>query len=274
MGFLTAVCADKGSPGATTLAVLLAAAHPNQPILVEADPGGGDLTHRLFAGTGMTPPPGANLLTLAGESRRGAPAAMLAAHAAITPVGVRLVEGLSHDEQQVGLAPLWRGLAAGLVASDHDVIADLGRVSTTHPGLVLAAAAHRIVIAVRPEQEQLVRLPGRIRHLLIVAAGDVSKVLVVVVSPEEAARRDQRGVAAVLTADGLSAVRVVWFPFAPKEVAAFYAGRVNRRGYLWRAAEGLAAEFGVPTAEQTDSSAAGRAAAAINLTQESVWITS
>jgi hypothetical protein len=274
LGFLTAVCADKGSPGATTLAVLLAAAHPNQPILVEADPGGGDLTHRLFAGTGMTPPPGANLLTLAGESRRGAPAAMVAAHAAITPVGVRLVEGLSHDEQQVGLAPLWSGLAAGLVASDHDVIADLGRVSTTHPGLVVAAAAHRIVIVVRPEQEQVVRLPGRIRHLLSVAAGDVSKVLVVVVSPEKAARRDQRGVAAVVAAEGFSAVPVVWFPFAPKEVAAFYAGRVNRRGYLWRAAEGLAAELRVPPTEQTEASAASKAASAIHLTEEAAWITS
>jgi len=274
LGFLTAVCADKGSPGATTLAVLLAAAHPNQPILVEADPASGDLTHRLFAGTGMTPPPGANLLTLAGESRRGAHAAMLAAHAAITPVGVRLVEGLSHDEQQAGLAPLWTGLAAGLVASNHDVIADLGRVSTTHPGLVVAASAHRIVIVVRSDEEQLVRLPGRIRHLLSVAAGDVSKVLVVVVSPENTARRDQRGVGAVLAAEGLSVVRVVWFPFAPKEVAAFYAGRLNRRCYLWRAAEGLAAELRDPTTEHPEASAAVSAATAIHLTEEPVWITS
>lgn len=273
MGFLTAVCADKGSPGATTLAVLLAAAHPNQPILVEADPAGGDLTHRLFAGTGVTPPAGANLLTLAGESRRGAAAAMVAAHATLTPVGVRLVEGLSHDEQQFGLAPLWRGLAASLVGSDDDVIADLGRVSTTHPGLVVAASAHRIVIVVRSDEEQLVRLPGRIRHLLSVVAGDVSKVLIVVVSPENTARRDQRGVAAVLAAEGLSAVPVVWFPLAPKEIAAFYAGRVNRRGYLWRAAEGLAAELGVTT-DQTEASAAASAAAPIHLTEEPAWTTS
>ena len=49
VGCLTMVCADKGSPGASTLAVLLAATHPNRPVLVEADPAGGDLAHRLFA---------------------------------------------------------------------------------------------------------------------------------------------------------------------------------------------------------------------------------
>lgn len=274
MSLLTVVCADKGSPGATTLAVLVAAAHPNRPILVEADPAGGDLTHRLFAGTGLTPPPGANLLTLAGESRRGAQPRMLAAHAAITPVGVPLVEGLGHDDQQAGLAPLWESLTAGLVASEHDVIADLGRISSTHPGLAVAVAAQAIVIVVRALEEQLVRLPDRVRHLLTVAADDASRLVVVVVSPDKVAQRDQRAASMVLAAAGLSAVRVLWFPFAPKELAAFYAAKPDRRGYLWRAAAGLAVELGAASGALPETHFAASPAAAGKLAGERAWTTS
>lgn len=274
MGSLTAVCADKGSPGASTLALLLAATHPSRPLLVEADPAGGDLAQRLFAGTGRTHPAGANLLALASDSRKGAHARMVAEHAAITALGVPLVEGLSNADQQAGLAPLWPSLVAALSASEDDVIADLGRVSTTHPGLAVAASARHILIAVRPHLEELLRLRDRLHHLLAVAAGDDQRVTVVVVARDKAGRRDQDAASQVLANAGLSTVRVGWIPFNPKEVAALFAGRPNRRGYLWRGASGLWGELTSAAPSESGADARPAGASHNSIAGETAWITS
>ena len=160
-----------------------------------------------------------------------------------------MVEGLANADQQAGLLPLWPTLCAALVASERDVIVDLGRVSSVHPGLTIAAHSQRILIVVRPQLEELVRLRDRVRQLLDVADGDASRLLVVVISPDKMAARDQRAASRILADAGLPYVQVVGFPFLPKEVAAFYAGTLNRRGYLWRTAVDLAASLqdGAPT---------------------------
>ena len=275
MGLWAAVCADKGSPGASTLALVLAAAHPRSTILVEADPAGGDLAPRLFAGTGGPQGVGANLLTLAGDGRRGAHPYLLSAHATMTPVGVSLVEGLGTADQQAGLGPLWPSLTAALTASEHEVIADLGRVSSLHPGLAVAAAAHHIVVVVRPVLEELLRLRDRVRHLLGVAGGTPLRLVVVVVSAEKTAQRDQRAAATVLAEAGLPGVAVEWFCFNPKELAAFYAGRPVRRGYLWRSALGLIARLDAGWGARTSTGpTAAVAAHGANFVGEGAWTTS
>lgn len=274
MGSLIVVCADKGSPGASTLALLLAATYPTRPLLVEADPAGGDLAQRLFAATGRTHPVGANLLALASDSRKGAHARTVAERAAVTSLGVPLVEGLSNADQQAGLAPLWPSLVAALSASENDVIVDLGRVSATHPGLAVAASAHHILIAVRPHLEELLRLRDRLHHLLTVAGGDTERFVVVVVSPDTDGRRDQDAASQVLANAGLSTVRVGWIPFAPKEVAALFAGQSNRRGYLWRSAATLSAELKSATPNQSAADACSAAASHHSSVGEAAWTTS
>jgi hypothetical protein len=276
MGFMTTVCADKGSPGASTLAALLAAAHPNKPVLVEADPAGGDLAQRLFVGTGRAHASTANLLTLASDSRRGAHPDMVTTHAAMTPVGVPMVEGLANADQQVGLLPLWPTLCAALVASERDVIADLGRVSSAHPGLTIATHSQRVLIVVRPQLEELVRLRDRVRQLLDVAERDASRLLVVVISPDKMAARDQRAASRILADAGLHFVQVVGFPFLPKEVAAFYTGTLTRRGYLWRTAVDLAASLQDRAATDSPARALASAGALDGVTThgETPWITS
>ena len=200
---------------------------------------------------------------------------MLTAHAAITAIGVPLVQGLSNADQQAGLGPLWPSLAATLAASEGDVIADLGRISAIHPGLAVVSAAQRVLLAVRPNLEELLRLRDRVRQLLAVVGDDASRLVVVVIAPEKTAQRDQRAVARVLADAALSAVRVVWFPFAPKEVAAFYAGQLNRRGSLSRSATALAAElsFGAasPVLAPVGSTSGAHAGA---FTGEPAWTTS
>ena len=72
------------------------------------------------------------------------------------------------------------------------MIVDLGRVSSVHPGLTIAAHSQRILIVVRPQLGELARLPERVRQLLEVADGDASRLRVVVISPDKMATRDQR----------------------------------------------------------------------------------
>jgi hypothetical protein len=276
VGAVTAVCADKGSPGATTLALQLAAAHPNLPLLVEADPAGGDLAQRLFAGTGRAHPTDANLLGLASDARKGADPNTVGAHAAMTPADVRLVEGLGNADQQVGLLPLWPSLVTSLTLSGNDVVVDLGRISATHPGLAVVAAARRTLLVVRPHLEELVRLRDRARQLLAVAGGDAERLVVVVVSPDKTAQGDQNAASQVLADAGLPAIRVAWIPFKAREVAELFAGHANRRGYLWRAAAALAAEL-TPAVPHESSAAAHAAAgshAGDNVAGEVAWTTS
>jgi hypothetical protein len=255
MAFLTVVCADKGSPGASTLGLLLAATHPGAGVLVEADPAGGDLAPRLFTASDHSHPVGANLLGLATDSRRGSDPHLVASHAAMTSVGARLVEGLASADQQIGLGPLWPSLTQAVLASETDVICDLGRTSALHPGLGMVTAAHRILFTVRPELEQLLRLRDRVQQLLVLTGGDATRIVVVVIAPEKTAQRDQRAVTQVLDSADLNKVRVEWFPFNPKELDAFYAGRLNGRSYLWRAATSLAAQlYATDTDTSTDTS--------------------
>ena len=50
-----ALCGDKGSPGVTTTALVLASAWAGQAVAVEADPAGGDLAIRLHPGGSALP---------------------------------------------------------------------------------------------------------------------------------------------------------------------------------------------------------------------------
>ena len=80
---LVAVTSTKGSPGATTFALALAARWPSEAVLVEADPAGGDLGARC----GVADDPGLASLVLA--ARREVP--HLAHHAQQVGVGIDVV---------------------------------------------------------------------------------------------------------------------------------------------------------------------------------------
>jgi hypothetical protein len=274
MGVWAAVCADKGSPGASTVALLLAAGNPAISVVVEVDPAGGDVAPRLFAATGHVQPPAANLLTLASAARHaGADPGLVGAHAAMTPLGVPLVAGLAIADQQAGLGALWPVLATALAASERPIVADLGRVWSAHPALAVAAAARHVVIVVRPALEELLRLRDRARQLLAVCGGDASRLTVAVVGPAKAAARDQAAVAKLLAEAGVLGVRVGWVCAHPKELAAFWRGQPNRRGPLWRSAQALGASLGA-TASAPSVVAKPAEAAGFATTGETAWTTS
>ena len=273
MGVWAAVCADKGSPGASTVALLLAAVNPAIPVVVEVDPAGGDVAPRLFAATSHVQPPAANLLTLASAARHaGADPDLVGAHAAMTPLGVPLVAGLATADQQAGLGALWPVLASALAASERPIVADLGRVWSAHPALAVATAAQHVVVVVRPALEELLRLRDRARHLLAVC-GDVSRLTVAVVTSSNTASRDQAAVAKLLIKAGVPGVRVGWVCANPKEFAAFWRGQPNRRGALWRSAQVVGAGLGA-AAPAPRGAAKSVEAAGFATTGETAWTTS
>jgi MinD-like ATPase involved in chromosome partitioning or flagellar assembly len=114
---LVAVAAAKAAPGVTTSALAMAAAWPagRQVLLVEADPGGGDLAARF----GLAAEPG--LVSLAAAARRQIDSALVGDHAQKLPGGLGVLVGPPGPEQAAAaLGMLAPAALAGLDGLDAD----------------------------------------------------------------------------------------------------------------------------------------------------------
>lgn len=173
---LVAVASLKGSPGVTTLCVALAARWPApvHPLVVEADPSGGDLAMRF----NLTPSPGLLSLTAAarhpGEAGAGADPGLVWRHA----------QGLPGDLPVVAAppdAPRARSAVSSLAASDHlngpgpvrsaasrpeaVVVVDVGRLDTDSAAMPLVRAADVMVVLTRSGADDLAHLARRIPEI-------------------------------------------------------------------------------------------------------------
>lgn len=153
---LVAVCSLKGSPGATTLATTLGARWPagENPILVEADPAGGDLMARFR----LTDSP--SLVTLAVAARRSTDPGLLAQHAQQIPGGLRVVIGpVGAEQARSALSVLASGGSSPLRrAADQPgttVIADCGRVDPDSPALSIIRSCDAMLLVARPHDDEL-----------------------------------------------------------------------------------------------------------------------
>lgn len=153
---LIAVCSLKGSPGATTLATALGARWPAQenPIVVEADPAGGDLMARFRL------PDSPGLVSLAAAARRSTDATLLFQHAQPLPGGLRAVLGpVGAEQSRAALSALTNSGASVLRRAadlqDAIVIADCGRVDPDSPALPIIRAADAMLLVARPHDDEL-----------------------------------------------------------------------------------------------------------------------
>lgn len=162
---LITVVSAKHAPGATTSALVLAAAADplTAPIVLEGDPAGGDLAAR--AGTLFDP----GMATLFEHTRNGGAAEELGLHAHVLPTGVRLVVG-SVDPEKVSryaddaaavLAPLLQ--RAGVLA-----VVDAGRWGSV-AGAAWAARSDLVVVAMRPTVDGAEHVVARLPSLRRVA---------------------------------------------------------------------------------------------------------
>lgn len=152
---LVGLCSVKGSPGVTTTALALAARWPGaEPVLLEADPAGGDLGVRF----GLPSAPG--LVSLAAASRRTRDPALFAEHCQVLPGGLAVVVGpLGAAQARAALEILGtRGLGLlRTVAADPTslVLVDAGRVDLASPAVALLRGATAVLVLARPRAEDL-----------------------------------------------------------------------------------------------------------------------
>jgi cellulose biosynthesis protein BcsQ len=222
-----AVTGGKAAPGATTAALALGLTWPHPVLLVDADPGGGDMVPGMLPGRVSTE---RGLLSWLVATRRDnalEAVRVLSEHVVAFPEapGVWLLPGVQHGGQGQSLASGgWERLARVLErapsAIGHDVIVDTGRLGSGACWPVLAVA-DQVLLAVRPSArsvqgartavDQLLEHLGDLRlvSLLICGAGeycanDVSKQLGV---PVVGMLPTDRSAAAVLTEGAAAGMR-------------------------------------------------------------------
>ncbi|WP_158851169.1 chromosome partitioning protein [Saccharothrix deserti] len=163
---LVSVLSLKGSPGATTFAVALAARWPApaRTLVVEADPSGGDLALRFS----LPSTPG--LVSLAAAARRGGDADLVWQHTRQLPGGLPVIAAPPDaDQARAALAALAPDPAGGLgvlrAAGNQPgtvVVVDCGRVDPGSPALSIVRSSDVVVLLSRAHADDLAHLPRRL----------------------------------------------------------------------------------------------------------------
>ncbi|WP_431953443.1 hypothetical protein [Actinacidiphila sp. bgisy167] len=177
---LVAVASVKGSPGVTTLALAVAAnwpaADPVRPLVVEADPAGGDVAARF----GLPEAPG--LTALAAAVRRNAAPHVVQECVQMLPGGVRVVAGPAGAQQAaaaVGLFADGGGFEALRGGPDETGtgLLDIGRLQA--PVMPLVQAADVLLVVTRGGVDALAHVAAQAGDL----HGAAARVELVVVGP-------------------------------------------------------------------------------------------
>lgn len=162
---LVVVGSLKGSPGASTLSLALAAMWPgaDRPVLLEADPAGGQIGAywKFFEHPG--------LWSLATDLRKS-DTWRAREHAIRLPIGVDVVAGQARDN---AIAAQVAADRAGAIPSGQVVIADVGRIERGGPCAGFLPAADHVVVVARPVEAELALVQGRAEALKQSTGGQV-----------------------------------------------------------------------------------------------------
>lgn len=245
---IVSVCADKGAPGVSELAIALALVWPTERLLLEADTAGGDLRFRLQHADGdrlLDAQP--SVLSLAADARGTLPAGGLMRYAQPSSLGVPVVPGALSAEAFSPMALLWPQVAQAAAAWPGTVIADLGRLQPGASALPVARASTAVLVLARPDLAGLYHLRDRVSELAG-TVGDSSRdrtpMMVVVRAPAGLAGKAALGqVRQLLDAAGVPAAVAGLFAEDPGAVALLRAGQCTRkllRSDLVRSVQALA----------------------------------
>jgi hypothetical protein len=231
---ILAVCADKGSPGVTTLATALGLVWPIDRVVLEADPSGGDLAFRLRSPRGEFLDSNRSVLEVAADAREGLPPGALARYAEPTSLGVPVLKGRLSPEAFAPMARLWPRVAAEAHNWPGTVVADLGRLQPGNAAGPLAGQATAVLLVTRLGVEALYRLRDRAGELaprLGQGHHGRSPLAVVVVCPPRSHASAMRQVQQVLAVEGpTSTIPVVGFVADdPRGVEALWSPEPSKR---------------------------------------------
>lgn len=244
---IVAVCSDKGSPGASTLAVALGLVWPGRRAVVEADPSGGVLGFRMrHAESGEVLKPDPTVASLGAVARLGLPADAVLDYTQPTTLGVPVIPGPLTAERFVPLRSLWGQIATEVAAWRGTAITDLGRMQPGNAALPMARAATAVLLLAGADLEGLFHLrerAGELAGVLGDAGRDSNPMALVVTGPAKHRTQALRQVEQMQAAAGSPIPVAGFFAQDPQAAAALWGGQVTRRlagSDLIRSARGIA----------------------------------
>lgn len=245
----------KGAPGATTLALLLAALQQGGGMLVEVDPDGGDLALRLTGPHGQALPAAPGLAQLAVSATELLEADDAAPYALRTAVGLPVVCAVPSVEAMSQL--LHRhgpGLATAL-ARLPGVVIDAGRLVAGTPALPFALASATVVVVVADRAESFFHTRDHLTSLLTALGqrnGHRPTVATVVVTDPRRGPAAERELETVLAQRGLPVHSAGWLAHDPPGVDRWLSGDPARRTVLLRTATPVVAAITAAHAPSTE----------------------
>ncbi|HVV76558.1 MAG TPA: hypothetical protein VHC43_11020 [Mycobacteriales bacterium] len=236
---IIAIGSDKGSPGASTLALLVGACWPGERIVAEIDPDGADLPYRVAGVNGQPLAASPTITTLAVDSRPGAEQRPVLIYTQAAACGVPLLVGETSTSRFARIVPHLGRIGDALAASNETVVVDLGRLHVGSPALPLARGAVAVVLVTRGDTASLGHLRERVEELGSEFGGPHrlrSPLAVVVRAQRRDAHAAESRVSKVLSSVGSPALVLGVLPDDPAGVEALLAGsatrRTNRSGLL------------------------------------------
>ena len=186
---LLAIASAKGSPGATTSAMLFAALWPRPSILIECDPSGGDVALRMPGADGEPLDSQSGLLKLVAAGRKSLYPDLVGQHAEQIVGGLDVLTGMTTPEQATGLGR-WDQLGSLFAELPGvDAVADLGRIGAETPQNALLTSANAVVMVVDTVPSNVVHLRDRVRKVSDLLGGEAgAPIHVVVIAPTKRAR--------------------------------------------------------------------------------------
>lgn len=230
MGLL-AVASAKGSPGATTTALLFGALWPRPVIMGECDPHGGDVAARLPAENGGVIDPDRGLLSLGAAGRKMLRPELVAEHTQRISGGLDVLVGVRMPEQSAGLAQQWGQLGPIFGAiPGYDVIADMGRLGATTPQNVMLTSATDLVMVCDTRPSNVVHMRERILALQPVLQSESSSGTRIHIAVVADAKRRQavREIGEAMRRAAAAVAEVYHVAHDPKG-AGFFAGEISGR---------------------------------------------
>lgn len=225
------VCAAKGSPGVSTVALATALACPGSPVLIEADPSGADAPFRLRAPSGGWLDAEPWLGSLASAARIGVVDPRQ--YAQDTLIGAAVVPGGRTPDEVAPLGALWPVITETLSAAECPVVVDFGRFTDNHAAERLLAACDVVLLVSRTDTSGLAHtrhLASTLVRLVGLGPDRAPKVMVVTTAdrPRDSARHARRDATVVLDAAGLPCPVIGHIPADPKAAAGLVCGPMTR----------------------------------------------
>jgi hypothetical protein len=241
------VFGGKGAPGASTVALLLAALWPDGGVLVEADPAGGDAALRLSGPSGQVLPNEPNLTRLAVDTATDLshPDLEWVLRCALqTATGIPVVCGLTTGAGMTQTMIRYAAPLASRLSPLREVIVDAGRLTPASPALPLAAAASAVLLVVADGADYFYAARELLGELLAGlggrSIGPVAQAAVVCSSRRGPAATGE--LATALAARGLPVEVAGWVARDPGGLRRFLAGEAGaHRADLLRTAGPLTA---------------------------------